>query len=196
MPGGESVVWFALACSAFGQDSRATLPRPVAGHPVLEVRGGVVASPGPDPSAPPTVCVEGYPASWLSFEACGNGSGVWHDAPVPDFMHLRANARVAGIAQGRSALDLVVGAGLAEIQSTVDEPGLRFGVPDGDTAVEAAGGEAALTLRGRQWIDAGARVYTTAGLDAGAAAIPGASKVLGTPGQIVPFAQLTVGLGF
>ncbi|MBA2319965.1 MAG: hypothetical protein H0V89_02315 [Deltaproteobacteria bacterium] len=189
-------MWWTLAAAALAQDSRATLPRPVAGHPVLEVRGGLVASPGPGPAAPPTVCVEGYPTSWLSFEACGNGSGYWHDAPAPDFLHLRARTRVAGVQAGRSSLDLVVGAGLAEIQSTADRPGFVLGVPTDPEPVEAAGPEASLTLRGRHWVDPAARLYTTAGLDAGAAAIAGAPRVLGTAGQIVPFVQLTVGLGF
>jgi hypothetical protein len=188
-------VWLVLAATAMAQDSRATLPRPVAGHPVLEVRGGVVASPGPGVSAPPTVCVEGYPTGWLSFEACGNGNGVWHEAPAADFAHFRGRVKVAGVAAGRSSLDLVLGAGVAEIQSTVDAPGLRFGPAD-DGAVEAAGPETSLTLRGRRWVDPAARTYATAGLDVGAAAIAGAPKVLGTPGQLVPFAQLTVGLGF
>ncbi len=189
-------MWWALAVAAFGQDSRATLPRPLAGHPAFEVRGGVALSAGPDLASPPTVCIEGYPASWLSFEACGNGSGVWHNAPAPDFLHLRGRVRVAGVAQARSSLDLVLGAGLAEIQATADEPGLDFGVSKLSAPVEAAGAEASATLRGRHWIDRGARFYTTAALDAGAAVMPGAAKVLGTPGQILPFVQFTAGVGF
>ena len=110
--------------------------------------------------------------------------------------HFRTRARALGLDRGRAELDLLVGAGFAEIQRTADAHGFKFGKPTEAHPIEAAGPEASLALKGRLWLDNGGRTYASADLSAGAAAIAGAPQVLGHGGTLVPFAALTVGLGF
>jgi hypothetical protein len=187
----------AATAAALGQDahSRAELPRPIAGHPAFELRGGVVTSPEGGPvAAPPTVCAEGYPLGWMSFEACGNGSGIWHDGP--DLAHFRARAQIGSVERGRAEAGVWLGAGWAEVQSERDSPGFKFGAPTEADPVEAAGAEGSVSLKGRWWVDPAARTYGTADINAGIAAIPGAPAVIPDASQLVPFAQLTLGLGF
>ena len=71
--------------------------------------------------------------------------------------------------------------------------GFRFGRQE-EGAVEAAGAEASLSVKGRFYTTPG--TYLVADVNAGAAYIPGAPQVFGRGGPVVPFAAATVGLGF
>lgn len=186
------VVILLLVPALAGTDSAAVVPRPIAGHPVFELRVGVDRA----DQQHPFLCAEGTPVSWLSIEACGTGSGFLHRDEDPDMAHFRAKGRVIGAKAGRGTIDWLVGGGFAEVQRTADEPGFRFGPARDPDQVEAAGPEVSTSLKGRFYVDPGARTYVTADLNAGIAAIPGAPTVMGTGGPIVPFAALTVGLGF
>lgn len=174
-------------------ESVAVVPRPIAGHPVFEMRIGTDRI---DDMSHPFLCAEGSPLSFLSIEACGNGAGLLHQDEGVDFAHFRAKARLAGMRSGRGTLDWLAGAGFAEVQRTSDEPGFRFGRPTEPEPVEAAGPELSMSLKGRYYADPGARTYLSADLNAGVAAIPGAPAVMGRGGPVVPFAAFTVGLGF
>lgn len=175
-----------------GTDSAVVVPRPVAGHPVFEMRVGVDRI----DQQHPFLCAEGAPLAWLSLEACGTGSGFLHRDEDPDMAHFRAKSRVLDATMGRGTVDWLVGAGFTEVQRTADEPGFRFGAAKSPDQVEAAGPEVSTSLKGRYYVDPGARTYVTADLNAGVAVIPGAPTVMGTAGPVVPFAALTVGLGF
>lgn len=180
-----------LTWAAQAQDSRVVVPDPVAGHPVFELRVGVDRI-GPDH---PYVCGELAPLAWLSVEGCGTGSGFLHQGDSPDMAHFRARARVLTLGEGRARADLLVGAGFAEVQRTVDRPGFRFGKARDAEQVEGAGPEASLSVKGRYWLDGGGKTYATADLNAGVAVIPSAPTVMGVE-PVIPFAALTVGLGF
>jgi hypothetical protein len=184
---------FVLAVPALGgTGSTATIPRPVAGHPVFEMRIGADRV---DPTHP-FLCAEGTPLAFLSIEACGTGSGVIHNDPAPDMAHFRARGRVLGTASGRGTVDWLVGAGWTEVQSTIDEPGFKFGQPQSPEQVEAAGPEVSTSAKARYWFDPGARTYLSGDFNVGVATIPGAPQVMGAPSPVVPFAALTLGLGF
>ncbi|MEZ4241458.1 MAG: hypothetical protein R3F59_35970 [Myxococcota bacterium] len=187
-------VYLVSALALAGSSSTATIPRPVAGHPVLELRVGADRV---DELRHPVVCAEGAPLSWLSFEACGTGAGIWHDdAEATDMAHFRARGRVAGATSGRGTLDALVGAGFLEVQRTArDAPGFRFGRAREPDQVEAAGPELSATVKGRWFVDPGARTFLTADFNVGAAVVPAAPTVMGT-GPVIPFALLSVGVGF
>lgn len=187
-------LWPLLTATALGgSSSEVFIQRPVAGHPVFEMRIGVDRV----DVGHPFVCAELSPLRWLSVEGCGTGSGfLHHDPDYPDMAHFRARANVFGVGEGRTTADLLVGAGFAEVQTTADEPGFKFGQAKEPDQVEAAGPEASVSMKGRLWLDNTGRTYATADLNAGAALIPAAPEVLGQDGPVVPFAALTFGLGF
>jgi hypothetical protein len=186
------VIALASSLALAGTSSEAVIARPIAGHPVFELRVGVDRV----DAQHPFLCAEGAPLAWLSFEACGTGSGLLHHDDDPDFAHFRGRARPWTASHGRGSVDWLVGAGFGEVQRTADAPGFRFGRPQVADPVEAAGPEASTALKGRYWVDPGARTYLTADLTVGVAAIVGAPEVLGRGGTAVPFTSLTVGLGF
>lgn len=164
--------------------------RPVAGRPVAELRVGAQSIEG----SHPTLCGEGNPTAWLSIEACGNGAGILHqDANAFDMAHFRARFRALHREIQRSDVDVLLGAGFAEIQAGQDAAGFRFGQQEAG-ALEAAGAEASVSVKGRFYTTPG--TYLTADVNAGAALIPGAPSVFGQGGPVVPFAAATVGLGF
>jgi hypothetical protein len=176
-----------------GSSGQAFLQRPIAGHPVLEMRIGVDRL----EVGHPFVCAEVSPLRWLSVEGCGTGAGfLHHDPDFPDMAHFRARARVYGVGEGRVTADLLFGAGFAEIQSTSDAPGFKFGAAREPEQIEGAGPEASVSVKGRLWLDNGGRTYATGDVNVGVAAIASAPTVIGTDGPIVPFAALTFGLGF
>lgn len=173
--------------------SRAFKPAPVAGRPVLDLRVGIDRA----DARHPFLCAEIAPLGWLSVEGCGTGAGFLHQDPsFPDMAHFRARARTATATTGRASVDLLVGAGFAEVQRTADQPGFLFGQARSSDPVEAAGPEASLSLKGRYWVDPAGKTYATADLNAGVAAIPAAPQVIGSGGPIVPFASFTFGFGF
>lgn len=186
--------WWVLTSTALaGPSSETWRPRPVAGHPVFDLRVGVDRL---EDVRHPFLCAEGAPTRWLSFEACGNGAGFLHQDPSPDMAHFRALGRLAGFGAGRGSIDLRVGGGFAEVQRGADAPGFRFGPAREADPVEAAGPEASASLKGRWWLDGAGRAYLVGDLAAGVALIPGAPDVFGRGGPAVPFAAFTAGLGF
>jgi hypothetical protein len=180
-----------IGAAAFGQsETEGHVERPLAGRPVLDLRVGGAIGAGPMP----TVCVEGYPLSRLSLEACGNGSGVFNGSQGGDFAHFRARATVAERDVGRAELAALVGAGLAEIQSAADRPGFLLGQAREPAQVEAAGAEASISGKARVWLSGGS--YLVGDVNVGAAYVPAAPVVVGAGGPVVPFASFTMGLGF
>ena len=69
------VVTLILTGALAGTDSEVVVPRPIAGHPVFEMRVGVDRV---DALHHPFICAEGAPLAWLSVEACGTGAGILH----------------------------------------------------------------------------------------------------------------------
>lgn len=183
-----------LASPARAQEvsSGAYKPAPVAGHPVFDLRVGVDRM----DQSHPYICGELSPLGWLSVEGCGTGSGFLHQGNEPDMAHFRTRIRTVGLDKGRTEVDLLVGAGFAEVQRTADRPGFKFGKATEPEPIEAAGPEASVAAKSRVWLDNGGRTYLSGDLSAGAAVIPGAPEVIGRGGPVVPFAALTVGLGF
>ena len=163
--------------------------RELAGRPILELRGGAQSTEVDQP----VICLEGSPLSWLAIEACGNGSGVLHQQPGYDMVHFRAKARALHREQARSTVDVYGALGLTEVQSSTDRPGFAFGEQEAG-AVEAAGASTAVTVKGRFYTTPG--TYVVADAAVGAALIPGAPAVFGSGGPVIPFASVTVGLGF
>lgn len=106
--------------------------------------------------------------------------------------HFRVRYAAARVRRGAGEAALVLGAGLAEVQSGRDAPGFRVDAGKGD--VEAAGGEVAAGVKARWW--AHERAYVTMEVGGGAAWIPGAPEVIGADGPVVGFVGLTVGAGF
>lgn len=181
-------------------DSATVLRQPIAAHPVFELRAGVDARPGGPREGParPYLCGELTPIRRVSLEGCGNGAGVLQDEQLSDFAHFRL--RVAAVQQqiGHWDIDVLPGLGWAEVQRGKDAPGFRFGAAE-PGQVEAAGAEASISVKARVWVHQ--RVFGTVDLNTGAAIIPGAPQVLGTPqtagaGPLLPFASLTAGVGF
>lgn len=184
----------ALTLAALAADGLATeafVPRPVAGHPVLELRLGAEAS---GPLEHPYLCVEGSPVDRLSFEACGNGAGFLHHADISDMAHFRGRFTVLRALVRRTSLELAAGAGFAEIQRSADAPGFQFGPARDADQVEAAGAELSISGKARQWMSD--RVYVTGDLNVGGAYIPAAPTVTGGGGPLVPFAGVSAGVGF
>lgn len=181
-----------LATPAYAGEvaSRTFVPRPVAGHAVFDMRVGSDST----GDFRPYLCAEGHPTAWLGFEACGTGSGFLHNADAPDMAHFRVRGRALTVQRGRVGADLVFGLGFAEIQSTADAPGFQFGRARTEQPIEAAGPEASVSVKSRVWLDE--RAYLVADANVGAAYIEAAPQVIGRGGPTVPFAALTVGLGF
>lgn len=167
------------------------VPRPVASRPVFDMRVGVDSSAR---AAMPYICAEGYPLSRVSLEACGTGAGVLHQGPAAEMAHFRGRFTALEHETGRLQGGLLLGAGVAEVQSGADAPGFRFGEAQSDDQVEAAGAELSASLKGRIWVDE--RAYIVADLNAGAAFIPAAPTVMGAEGPVLAFGALTLGLGF
>ena len=103
----------------------AALRRPVANHPVLELRAGVDARPGGPHDGPtrPYLCGEVTPLKRLGVEACGNGAGVIQDEQLSDFAHFRARVTAVQQQAGRFDLDVIGGVGWAEVQRGQDAAG-------------------------------------------------------------------------
>ena len=189
------LLWTTLFSPALAQQNAVTAyrPRPVAGHPVLEMRVGA------DRANPqhPYLCGELIPLAALSLEGCGTGAGFLHqDNDSIDMAHFRARLRALSVSRGRTSADLLLGGGFAEVQRTVDEAGFRFGRARSADQVEAAGPEASISIKGRYWVDRGGRAFATADLNAGVANIPAAPTVFDGGGPWIPFAALTIGMGF
>lgn len=167
-------------------------PAPVAGHAVFDMRVGIDRI----DQNHPYICAEVAPLGWWTLEGCGTGNGFLHHGDEPDMAHFRTRFRTVGVDRGRAEADLLVGAGFAEVQRTADEHGFKFGKATEEHPVEAAGPEASVGLKSRIWLDDGGKTYVSGDLTGGAAFIPAAPAVLGRGTPLVPFAGLTVGLGF
>ena len=146
----------------------------------------------------PYLCGELVPLARLSIEACGNGAGVIHQADVADFAHFRVRGSLYSSMVEDNLVDILLGAGFAEVQRAADQPGFRFGQADAG-AVEAAGPEGSVSVKVRR--DVGARLVGSLDANVGAAWIPGAPEVVGAltqdpVGPVIPFVSVTAGVGF
>jgi len=184
-----------LSVSALAEESRsrAWAPRPLVGRPVFDLRAGVDVSAGQEGGVQPYLCGEVSPVRRVSLEGCGNGSGVLHQADVPDMAHFRLRVSALERQLGRVEGAVVGAVGFAEVQHGQDAPGFRFG--EAETGqVEAAGPEVAVGVKGRYWMHPSAHLVVDATV--GAAHIPGAVEVIGVQRPTVAFGAVTVGLGF
>jgi len=190
------LTWLAAA-TAFADDppaeaaSRAFVARPLLGRPVVELRGGVDTF---TDQAVPQICGEVHPLPYLALDACGTGSGWFHQRPSDEMSHYRVEADLPLLARGRGEVWLQPGLGFAEVQRGVDAAGFRFGDEVAAGQVEAAGAEGTVSLRGRAWVHE--RVFAVAEANVGLAWIPGAPQAVGAAGPAVPSAGITAGLGF
>ena len=166
------------------------VPRPVAGHEVFELRSGLSTV---GPADHPYLCGELRPLKRFSIEACGNGSGWLHQAPIADMAHFRGRGAVWQKTEERWQGSALVGLGLAEVQRTSDRPGFVLG-DEGEGAVEAAGPEVSISGQGRYWHDE--RAYAVVDANVGVAYMKGAPSVIGKGGPVVPFLLVTAGVGF
>jgi len=182
----------AILGSAFAQEqvkNRTFIRKPVAGRPVFDLRVGVQSIEGNKAY----LCGEGNPTAWLSIEACGTGSGIFSQARGVEMAHFRTRFRALHHEADRSDISMLLGVGFAEVQNGTDAAGFRFGDQEVG-AVEAAGAEGSISAKGRFYTTPG--TYLVADINAGAAYVPGAPVVVGTGGRMIPFAAVTVGLGF
>lgn len=170
--------------------SEVFVPHPVAGYAVFEMRSGLS---NVGPADRPYICAEVKPLERFSFEACGNGAGILHQANVPDLAHFRGRGTVWQHERERWSGHGVIGVGLAEIQRTADRPGFAL-TDEGPGAIEAAGPEISASAQGRYWMDE--RAYVVMDANVGVAWIPGAPSVIGRGGPVMPFLLVTAGLGF
>jgi hypothetical protein len=186
-------IWISMAAQAGALQLRTELPRPVAGHAIFDLRLGMNGILQADEQVRPDLCAEVSPMRRISVEACGNGSGVLHQNDGPDMAHFRL--RGAPIVFGDGAMDgrVLVGAGFTEVQRASDQPGFRFGEAN-ETAVEAAGPEVSVGLKGRFWVTPHSHIAVD--VVAGSAYIPGAPSVMGWESPVVPFVSLSTGMGF
>ena len=187
-------MWFVWIMAAQAADFRVERYREsgTSRRAVADLRLGVDGLGQGDERVMPYVCGEVMPLPRLSLEGCGNGSGIWHQVDGPDLAHFRVRATLSRRQQGVVEQSVVAGIGVMEVQRTVDRPGFRFGQASTE-AVEAAGPEASLGLKGRYWVMTGG--YVTADIVGGVAHVPGAPAVMGWSGPVVPFASVSVGLG-
>ena len=95
----------------------------------------------------PIICMEVLPTAELSVEACGTGSGILHDQPGSEVMHLRGKWKLQSWALSQSRLGLHLGIGFAELQQGRDKPGFVFGRPTDLDPVEVAGPEGSLSAQ-------------------------------------------------
>lgn len=165
--------------------------RPLLGHPVLDVRLGILRS---DPTPHPYVCLEGSPLAWLSVEGCGTGSGFLYPSDGPDLAHFRARLRVAHLEAGAVDALAAVGAGIVEADRGPDDPGFRFSNARSADEVEGAGPELTAAAQSHLWVHP--QAYLVADLTASVAYVAAAPVVLGTPGPVVVSAAFSVGVGF
>lgn len=171
--------------------AEAVLPRPLAGWPLLEVRGGLDAGAG---VAAPTVCTELSPLRYVALEACGSAAGILFPQRRDEMVHFRAEGSIPIESSSKLELLLQPGLGFAELESGSDEPGFLFGPARSADQREGAGPEASLGVKGRAW--AHERAYVSGEATAGAAWIPSAPTVTGRGSAVVPFVVATVGVGF
>ena len=167
--------------------------RPVAGHAVFDLRVGIDGVTQGDQHIRPYVCAEVSPMRRFSVEACGNGSGVLHQANGPDVAHFRLRGAPVIHEQGRLGALLLVGVGITEVQRSADQPGFKFGKP-APGQVEATGPEVSVGIKGRYWMSRQSHIAVD--VVAGTAYIEGAPAVMGWSSPVVPFVSLTTGIGF
>ncbi len=166
--------------------------KPVAGHPVFDLRLGADSMGVGQPQVQPYFCGEVSPMAVLSIEACGNGSGILHRVDGPDVVHFRMRTRVLGHRRGMVDTAALLGVGFTEVQRSLDKPGFRFGSAS-EGQVEASGPEVSIGVKARYWL--GGRSYLTGDLTAGSGYVVGAPMVMGWSSPVVPFASVTVGMG-
>lgn len=190
-------LWFAAAFAQEVAVQGAFTPRPIARHPVFDMRVGADTPPAVTETAAvarPFLCAEVTPIARFSVEACGTGSGFLHRDDAPEMAHFRARAAVLRARRGRLEGEAVAGLGFAELQVGEDAPGFRFGPATSADQVEGAGPEASVSAKGRVWFAPAA--YAVVDANVGLAWIAAAPAILEGAEALVPFGALTIGAGF
>lgn len=186
------MMWVWIMAAAWAGDVRVERYQGRSVRPIADLRIGVDGVGQGTDRVLPYVCGEIMPMRRISLEGCGNGSGILHQSDAPDMAHFRLRGVVATQSSGRTDRSVVAGIGFMEVQRAADRPGFRFGEAPSE-AVEAAGPEASLGVKGRYWF--ADRGYLTADAVVGVGHVSGAPTVMGWDSPIIPFASLTVGLG-
>jgi hypothetical protein len=141
----------------------------------------------------PQICLELAPLAWASIEACGNGSLVLHNDPIPELAHFRAFWGMPSHKLGDFWVRPRIGAGFAELQVGQDAPGFFFGGTD-PAGNETAGPEGLFSVQA--FTPLGFGLELVGELHAGVAYLKYAPQLTRPMSEIQPFAGLSVGVGF
>lgn len=129
-----------------------------------------------------------------SVVGCGSGAGFLYD-PLPeemDLAHFRAQYGISMAAAGLPAVELRPGVGLMEMQRGRDRPGFVFAPDRRRHLAEAAGPEAALEIEWAPTGETGPFRQFRLGWQTGAAWVPRAPAITGSPSQTVVFSTFSV----
>ena len=129
----------------------------------------------------------------VSVEACGTGAGFLHNEAAPDMAHFRVKSRIWEWAQAAWGLQILAGAGFAELQLGRDRPGFRFG-DAGPDKTDTSGPEGSLHVRGIFDMEWGIEVLAEV---AGAVAyLPAARSLIPSKHPVQPSVSFSLGFGF
>lgn len=146
-------------------------------------------------SGRPVLCGEVTIWDPVSVESCGTWSGVLHQDEDAQIAHFRGKIRVLRWALRPGFLTVHASAGFAEVQvGADDEPGFKFGRPTRDEPVETAGPEAGFAVRFQLPWAYGFEFIADANL--GAAWLEHGPRLIEPHPRLLPFGELTVGLGW
>ncbi len=141
----------------------------------------------------PEVCGELTPFAFLSIHACGSGAGLWSSSNGREISHYRLDWHLPSAKFGGVFVKALVGAGLAELQLTSDDPGFKL-ASTGPRGVETAGPEFAGILRAVLPLEHG--FEGIADLTAGLAYFAHAPALVTPQARVQPFVGVNVGLAF
>lgn len=139
------------------------------------------------------MCLELSPLEAFSMEACGTGSEILHHENAPELAHFRAKYTLTQWKTEIGWLQPRVGVGFTELQVGADDPGFQFfGV--GSRAVETAGPEASLGIRGLYPL--GSHFDLVGELSLSMAWLRYAPQLTMPQSQFQPAVSFTLGAGF
>lgn len=141
----------------------------------------------------PEICAEVAPHERISVQACGTGTGIWHNDPAPQLAHFRVDAHLTAFRALGGVLKPLFGLGFAELQVGTDDPGFQF-TSTGARKVETAGPEAAWSLRYVRPLDRHFELIADANI--GAAWMAHARELAVPQSRFQPFLSISVGVGF
>lgn len=138
-------------------------------------------------------CGEGFFSARLSFEACGNGEGVFHQREGVDRMRLEVKYGVGQyVGEGRRVL-WTLGAGLTELSLGEDAIGFNFGKPS--VGNESVTGPSIST--GITWLEQGtSNIEWVGSVLFSVAALNHASSLRSDLNFFQPSIQLSFGAGY